>query len=258
MMKALIVEDERMAQAQLSRLLAANFPDIEVAAATDSVRSTVDYLATAPPIDLIFMDVELADGECFEIFRQISVRAQVIMTTAYDTYAVKAFEAGSIDYLLKPISVDALRRAVGRCRERVAQRAAGSAAPSLDVEALLAAVAGRTQKRYKERFVVTVGERIIPVQAADIAGFFSEEKANYLFTDRGERYLVDSTLDALEGDLDPAAFFRISRGAIVARRAVRSVSRHFSGRLRLDLQPAPPFEPTVSRARVEDFLKWLE
>ena len=135
MMKALIVEDERMAQAQLVRLLAACFPDIEVVAATDSVRGTVDFLAADPPVDLIFMDVELSDGECFEIFRQVPVKAQVIMTTAYDSYALKAFEAGSIDYLLKPIGVEALVRAVGRCRERVASKAGG-----IDVEKLLASL----------------------------------------------------------------------------------------------------------------------
>ena len=258
MMKALIVEDERMAQAQLIRLLKARFPDIEVVFATDSVRDTVDYLAAAPPIDLIFMDVELSDGECFEIFRQVPVKAQVIMTTAYDTYAVKAFEAGSIDYLLKPIGEEALDRAVGRCRERIGRQAQDGAAPGIDVEKLLAALGGRGQRQYKERFVVYVGEQIIPVQAEGIAAFFSEEKANYLLTTEGERYLVDATLDTLEGEIDPERFFRISRGAIVARSAVQSVSRHFSGRLRLTLQPAPPFEPTVSRARVEDFLKWLE
>ena len=260
-MKALIVEDERMAQAQLTRLLESRFPDIEVVAATGSVHDTVAYLAADPPIDVIFMDVELADGECFEIFRQVPVRAQVIMTTAYDTYAVKAFEAGSIDYLLKPIGEEALARAVGRCRERIAQQAAAGDAtrgPAFDVEALLAAVGGRAPKPYKERFVVSVGERIIPVPAQSVAAFFSEDKANYLFTDEGERYLFERSLDALETELDPAEFFRISRGAIVARHAVRSVSRHFSGRLRLDLRPAPPFEPTVSRARVEDFLLWLE
>ena len=130
-MKALIVEDERMAQAQLTRLLESRFPDIEVVAATGSVHDTVAYLAADPPIDVIFMDVELADGECFEIFRQVPVRAQVIMTTAYDTYAVKAFEAGSIDYLLKPIGEEALARAVGRCRERIAQQAAAANAASV-------------------------------------------------------------------------------------------------------------------------------
>ena len=255
MMKALIVEDERMAQAQLVRLLKTHFPDIEVVHATDSVRSTVEYLSADPPLDLIFMDVELSDGECFEIFRQVPVHAQVIMTTAYDSYALKAFEAGSIDYLLKPIGEEALSRAVGRCRQRLAQPAP---AAGIDVEKLLAAVSGTARKQYKERFVVYVGDRIIPVRTDDIAGFFSEEKANYLFTGQGERYLVESTLDALEGDLDPERFFRISRGAIVARSAVHSVSRHFSGRLKLELRPAPPFEPTVSRARVDDFLKWLE
>ncbi|MBQ9660330.1 MAG: response regulator transcription factor [Bacteroidales bacterium] len=256
-MKALIVEDEKMAQAQLARLLRARFPDIEVVKFTDSVRSTVEYLATAPPIDLIFMDVELADGECFEIFREVPVKAWVVMTTAYDSYAVKAFEAGSIDYLLKPIGEEALERAVGRCRDRLAD---SSQAPGsgIDVEKLLAAVSGRVQKQYKERFVVYVGEQIIPVRMADIAAFFSEEKANYLLISGGRRYLIDGSLDALEGELDPELFFRISRGAIVARSAVQRVNRHFSGRLRLDLQPAPPFEPTVSRARVEDFLKWLE
>lgn len=249
MMKALIVEDERMAQAQLARLLKTHFPDIEVVQCTASVAETVAYLAADPPLDVVFMDVELADGECFEIFRKVPVKARVIMTTAYDSYALKAFEAGSVDYLLKPIGEEELKRAVDRCRERM-----GS---SIDVEKLLAAVTA-PQKQYKERFLVYVGEQIIPVRTDEIASFFSEEKSNYLLTDDGKRYLIDSTLDALEGELDPAEFFRISRGAIVSRRTVRSVSRHFSGRLRVDLKPVPPFEPTVSRARVEDFLRWLE
>lgn len=252
MMKALIVEDERMAQAQLVRLLKTHFPDIEVVQVTDCVRATVDYLSRDPQLDLIFMDVELSDGECFEIFRQVPVRAQVIMTTAYDSYALKAFEAGSVDYLLKPIGAEELARAVGRCRGRA------SSAPGIDVEKLLAVVAGRQARTYKERIVVHVGEQIIPVRMDRVAFFFAEEKANYLLTDEGARYLVETTLDTLEQDLDPERFFRISRSAIVARSAVKSVSRHFSGRLRLELQPTPPFEPTVSRARVEDFLKWLE
>ena len=197
------------------------------------------------------MDVELADGECFEIFRKVPVKARVIMTTAYDSYALKAFEAGSVDYLLKPIGEEELKRAVDRCRER-----AGSG-NGIDVEKLLAAVTA-PKKQYKERFLVYVGEQIIPVRTDGIASFFSEEKSNYLLTDEGKRYLIDSSLDALEEELDPAEFFRISRGAIVSRRMVRSVSRHFSGRLLVDLKPAPPFEPTVSRARVEDFLRWLE
>lgn len=247
MMKALIVEDEKLAQARLSRLLRDLFPDIEIAAVTDSVRSTVEFLTSDPPINIIFMDVELADGECFEIFRKVPVHAQVVMTTAYDTYAIKAFEAGSIDYLLKPIDPQALVRAVSRCRERENK---------IDVEKLLAAV-GRPKPRYKEHSVVQVGDRLIPVAADEIACFFSEDKANYLIRKTGERYLIDSTLDLLETQLDPDKFFRISRGCIIARSTVKTVHKHLNGRLMLDLVPSPPVETTVSRARVEDFLSWL-
>ena len=119
-MKALIVEDEVMAANMLARTLTGNFPDIEVVGITDSVRGTVEWLGSHASPDVIFMDVELSDGECFEIFRHVQVKSQIIMTTAYDTYAVKAFETGSIDYLLKPIALEALTRVVTRCRERVA------------------------------------------------------------------------------------------------------------------------------------------
>lgn len=248
MIRALIVEDEPMAQAQLARLIKTHFPDIEVVAMTDSVRSTVEFLTADPPINVIFMDVELSDGECFEIFRQVPVHSQVIMTTAYDSYAVKAFEAGSIDYLLKPISEEALKRAVSRVRART---------EVLDVGKLLAAV-GRPRRKYRERATVHVGDQIIPVRVADISYFYSEDKSNFLVMSTGERYLVDVTLDTLESELDPEQFFRISRGCIVARQAVRRVSRHFSGRLRLETSPASPGDLTVSRARVDDFLKWLE
>ena len=109
-MKALIVEDEKMARMQLAKVLSSEFPDIEIVATTDSVSSTVAYLDGGPEPDVIFMDVELLDGNCFEIFRQTEVHSKVIMTTAYDTYAIKAFEVGGIDYLLKPIGLEALKR----------------------------------------------------------------------------------------------------------------------------------------------------
>ena len=137
-MKALIVEDEVMAANMLARTLTGNFPDIEVVGITDSVRGTVEWLGSHASPDVIFMDVELSDGECFEIFRQTQVKSQIIMTTAYDTYAVKAFETGSIDYLLKPIALEALTRAVTRCRERVADN---------DIEAVLKVLADKAGNR---------------------------------------------------------------------------------------------------------------
>ena len=249
-MKALIVEDEKMARDNLARTLSSHFPDIEIVGTTASVAETLGWLRDpSHSADIIFMDVELSDGDCFEVFRQEKVTAKVIMTTAYDNYAVKAFEAGSIDYLLKPIDPAALRRAVERCRER---------SGGLDVDALMRALGRPSTPSYKERFVVSVGERIIPVNVSDIAYFYSKDKYNYLAATDGAHYIIDSSMDTLSEELDPKKFFRISRGCIVALGAIRSVTRQFGGRLRIDAEPGPPFEMTVARARVDDFLAWLE
>jgi len=249
-MKALIVEDEKMARDNLARTLSSLFPDIEVVGAAASVAETLRWLRDpANAADVIFMDVELSDGDCFEVFRQEKVKAKVIMTTAYDSYAVKAFEAGSVDYLLKPIEPAALRRAVERCRER------GS---GVDIDAVLRALGRAGAPQYKERFVVSVGESIIPVSTSDIAYFYSKDKYNYLTASDGTSYIIDSSLDTIADELDPKKFFRISRGCIVALPAIRSITRQFGGRLRISAEPGPPFEMTVARARVEDFLAWLE
>ena len=249
-MKALIVEDEKMARDNLARTISSMFPDIEVVGAASSVAETLRWLRDPScTADIIFMDVELSDGDCFEIFRQEKVTAKVIMTTAYDSYAVKAFEAGSVDYLLKPIEPAALQRAVERCRQR---------SGATDVEALLRAIGRPETHSYKERFVVSVGERIIPINVSDIAYFYSKDKYNYLTSNDGSHYIIDSSMDALADELDPKKFFRISRGCIVALGAIRSVTRQFGGRLRIEAEPGPPFEMTVARARVDDFLAWLE
>lgn len=123
MTKVLIIEDEALSRNNLAKMLKDNFSDIEIIGITSSVQSSVAFLRAENDVDIIFMDVELSDGDCFEIFRQTDVKAKVIMTTAYDSYALKAFEAGSIDYILKPVNETALRRAVNRCRERMGETA---------------------------------------------------------------------------------------------------------------------------------------
>lgn len=252
-MKALIVEDEAMARKQMARTLTEHFPDIEIIGMTGSVAETVSWLKVHTP-DVIFMDVELSDGKCFEIFRQVRVDAKVIMTTAYDSYAVKAFEAGSIDYLLKPVEPEALRRAVSRCRERTEH---------LDVEKLLAALSGKASP-WKERFLVQIGGTIVPVRTSDVAYFFAEAKNNYVVTLDGTAYILDASLDAISAQLDPGVFFRASRGLIIAKEPVESVVKLLGGRLQIRLAPRlerpGQFAPdlTVSRARTEDFLAWLE
>lgn len=250
-MKAFIIEDELMAQKSLTRALAQHFPDIEVIGTATSVKGAVAWLkepSTRP--DLIFMDVELADGICFEIFRQVDIQAKVIMTTAYDHYALKAFEAGSVDYLLKPIDAVQLKRAVARCR---------MSGGRIDVEALARALEGTTShKSYKERYIVRFNDRIIPLLTSSIAYIFSEDKNNYLVTFEGQKYIIDSSLDVIIEELDPEYFFRISRGSIVSMKAIDTITKQLGGRLRLEVHPAPSFEMTVSRSRVDDFLKWLE
>ncbi len=251
-MNALIVEDEIMAQKSLTRLLSQNFPDITVIGYTSSIKGTIEWLKTQDNrADIIFMDVELSDGECFEIFRQFDIKSKVIMTTAYDSYAIKAFEAGSIDYLLKPIDPDALKRAVARCR---------MSGGSIDVETLLKAVRGTQvpKREYKERYIVRINDRIIPLQTSNIAYIYSEEKTNYLVTFDNQRYIVDSSLDVISEELNPETFFRISRSCIISMKAIGSIIKQQGGRLRIAAEPRPPFEMTVSRSRVDDFLEWLE
>ena len=250
-MNVLIVEDEIMAQKSLMRLLTQNFPDMKIVGCTTSIKATVDWLNNpSNTADVIFMDVELSDGECFEIFRQITVKAKVIMTTAYDSYALKAFEAGSVDYILKPIELADLKRAVGRC---VAKK------EGFDYEALAKALGVKeTKKEYKEKYIVRFNDRIVPLQTANIAFIYSEEKNNYLTTFDGERYIIDSSLDVISDELNPSLFFRISRGCIVNTKAIQSIIKQAGGRLLIKSNPPASFEMTVSRSRVDDFLDWLE
>jgi DNA-binding LytR/AlgR family response regulator len=252
-MNVLIIEDEIMAQKSLTRALKQNFPDINIIEYLDSVKGTVEWLrVNGDTIDVIFMDVELSDGVCFEIFKQVEVKAHVIMTTAYDSYALKAFEAGSVDYLLKPIEAEPLKRAVARCKIKRG---------GIDVEALLKMIGEKhniTGKEHKERYIVRFNDRIIPLNVADIAFIYSEDKNNYLVTFDGKKYIIDSSLDVMNEELNPNIFFKISRSCIVAMNAIKSIIKQPGGRLRIDTNPTPPYEMTVSRSRVDDFLDWLE
>ncbi len=249
-MNVLIVEDETMARESLARTLKAQFPDMQIVGATSSVRETVAWLqAPENRAEVIFMDVELSDGDCFEIFRQVEISARVIMTTAYDNYAVKAFEVNSIDYLLKPVDTASLHRAVERCRLRT---------EAFDADRLLDAIRPRHEREHKQRFVVRFNDRIVPIRTADIACFYSEEKITYLVTADDNRYVMDHSLDILSEELDEHQFFRISRNCIVAMSAISSIVKYQGNRLKVLAKPRTDFEMIVSRSRVDDFLHWLE
>lgn len=243
----MIVEDEPMAQANLSRTLQKYYPDLEIVGMTSSVSGTVEWLKEHSA-DVIFMDVELSDGDCFSIFRQINVDAKIVMTTAYDSYAVKAFEVNSVDYLLKPIEKEDLDRAVQRCR---------NSAGVTDMSSLLSTISG-TQHEYRQKFIVRLNDKILPIPVNDIAYFLSEDKVTWMFTSDGSKYVMDQSLDVLSSQLSPSRFFRISRSCIIASSAVQSIIKLHGGRLKLNAVPRSSPEILVSRSRSEDFLQWLE
>ncbi len=253
-MNAIIIEDEPRARQMLESLLEQHFPEITVIGTAASVREALNCLdlhdgEQAPAPDVIFMDVELSDGTCFDLFARRSLPAPVIMTTAYDQYAVKAFEVHSLDYLLKPIDVEDLRRALSRVGER---------RPETDLRALSETL--RTGAAPKEKFLIRLNDRIVPVAVKEIAYFYSESKSSYIVTRQNRSYVLDDSLDALEESLDPKSFFRISRNCIVSEGAIESVSKLLGGRLRISLQRGidAATDLTVSRARVGAFLSWLE
>ena len=247
-MKALIIEDELRAREHMTNLLKANFPSVEVVGAVGSVKDSLAWLGSNEAPDVIFMDVELSDGSSFDIFTQMDVPAPVIMTTAYDQYAVHAFEVNAVDYLLKPINLADLQRAIGRVASGEAVKPSGDA-----IRSLIAQVR-------KEKFLIRLNDRIVPVRTTDIAYFYSEAKNSYIVTTGGSSYVMDESLDAIAGSLDPAGFFRISRSCIISEGAIDSISRLMGGRLRISLRPGLPSltDFTVSRARVDGFMEWLE
>lgn len=246
-MKALIIEDEVWAREHMIHLLTDNFPQVEVVGATGSVTESVAWLKGHPAPDVIFMDVELSDGSSFDIFPRIDIPSPVIMTTAYDQYAVHAFEVNAVDYLLKPIGLPELRRAISRLDSGEIRKPSGEAVRQM------------IEQVRKEKFLILLNDRIVPVRTSDIAYFYSEAKNSYLVTHSGTSYVMDESLEAIADKLDPSSFFRISRSCIISEGVIDSVSKLMGGRLLVRLRRGFPelTDLTVSRARVDDFLAWL-
>lgn len=255
MIKILVVEDEIPAQINLKKLIDKHCTNSVVVSTLSSVRSTIKWLEDNPDgVDVIFMDVELSDGVCFDIFEKVSVNTQVVITTAYDNYAVKAFRTNCTDYLLKPIVDSDFVAAWERCMERIEQ----SATPNM--EALMDAISkvGGRDKEYKKRFIVKAGEKIIIIPVEDIAYCYSEEKSTYAVNFAGTRRLLDYSLDMVQDMLDPKRFFRVSRSCIVSINAIENISKHLGTRLKLQLNPRTEDDVVVSRSRTSDFLLWLD
>lgn len=252
-MKALIIEDELPAARRLKKLLEEVSPETEVLDVIDSVEDAVAWLKNMASPDLIFMDIELADGRSFEIFDQVSVNCPVIFATAYDQFAINAFKVNGFDYLLKPLEKTELADTMDRLKRQGDRRTTVS---YQDLSKLLEGNSNSTQ--YKERFLIKVGEHLKYVPVEQVAYFYSENSAPYLCTKEGRNYIVDYSLDQLKELLDPNEFFRVSRKVIVHHSAIAEITTWFNGRLKLKLRPETQLETLVSRDRVSEFKIWLD
>jgi DNA-binding LytR/AlgR family response regulator len=249
-MKILIIEDEKPAATRLSKLLEGHFPSAEVIGQLDTVNRAVRWFKENPAPDLIFCDIQLADGISFEIFEQAKVSSPIVFTTAFDQYAIRAFQVNAIDYLLKPIDPKEVERAVEKFKSRSIQ-------PNLDLN-LLKNLIQTPSKSFKSRFLVRFGEKIQSVPVEEIAFFFSEERVTFLQTLTGKKYVLDSTLEQVEAQVDPAVFFRLNRKYLSQVEAVEEILSYSNSRLKVKLRNCQDQDILVSREKVAELKAWLD
>ncbi len=248
-MKVLIIEDEHPASNKLIRLLSEIKPGLEIIEVLTSVEQSINWFLNHPKPDLIFMDIQLEDGICFEIFERIPIDTPVIFTTAYDEYTLKAFKVNSIDYLLKPIDADELKSAIDKFNWHYKQ-------PFYD---RFESIVKQLQPTKKERFLIKIGEHYKSVPTSKINCFYIKERCNFIQVDNGKNYPVDYSLDKIEQLVDSKLFFRINRNFIIHFSAIEDIVAYSSNRLKIVLSSWNENDPiVVSRERVTDFKQWMD
>lgn len=253
-MKAVIIEDEKRAATHLKNLLGEVAADIQIIAQLQSVNQSVRWFRENPLPDLVFLDIHLADGSSFEIFKETEIKCPIIFTTAYEEYALKAFEVNSIDYLLKPLCKEDLTRALSKIKSRTLAEGLQLNDPMI-LNQLLEAL-GR-EPIYKKALLVQYKDKLIPLTTKDIAYFYTEFKMTKAVTFSNISYTIDNTLESLLLQLSPKDFFRINRQYIISRNAVKDAAIWFSGRLSLNLIVPTPEKLIVSRSNSSEFKQWL-
>lgn len=250
-MRAIIIEDEKLSADYLASMLKRIDPGIEVIANYDSVKTSIQEFQKGITADILFVDIHLADGLSFDIFSTIRIETPVIFTTAYDDYAIKAFKLNSVDYLLKPIGLEDLKQALEKFKKL------NISTQNKQIESLSEAYL-KMNKQYKNRFIVKMGENIIPVKSEEIVHFIAEDGIVLLVTNSNKRYPIDYTLDQLENMIDPRSFFRMNRKVIIYLNAISKVGTYFNSRLKISSSVLEDEACIVSRDRVNDFKKWLD
>tara|TARA_R110000868_G_scaffold84342_5_gene237844 strand:- start:5723 stop:6478 length:756 start_codon:yes stop_codon:yes gene_type:complete len=251
-MNVIIIEDEKPSARRLSRLLA-NL-GVEVSVLLHSVEESITWFKNNEHPDLIFLDIQLSDGLSFEIFDVIEVKSAIIFTTAFDEYALQAFKLNSIDYLLKPIDDKELETAVKKYQSLKPKKRK----LALDFEDIKRLLVNPIEREFKKRFTVKVGQHLKIINADEVECFYSENKGTYAATADGRNYLLETTLENLELELDPKLFFRVSRKFYIHINYIKDIVSYTNSRLQIKLVKFNDQEIIVSRERVRDFKLWLE
>ncbi|MFM1754431.1 MAG: hypothetical protein RLZZ236_1370 [Bacteroidota bacterium] len=250
-MNIIIIEDEKPAARLLQRKI--EKLGYSITALLHSVEESLLWFQSNPHPDLIFLDIQLSDGLSFEIFEKIDIKSAVIFTTAYDEYALRAFKLNSIDYLLKPIDEEELDTAIAKFRNQFQVNSVSN----LDFEAIKRMLVNPVSKEYRKRFSIKIGQQLKVIDLAEIECLYSENKGTYLHTVDNRDYLIDSSLEVVEAELNPNDFFRISRKYIIPLQSVKEIQVYSNSRLKISLPTYKADEVIVARERVSDFKEWL-
>lgn len=253
-MTILIIEDEQLTARNLEKMIREIVPGAEIVGMPSSVSEAVAWFGANPMPDVVFMDIHLSDGSSFSIFDRVNITCPIVFTTAYDEYALKAFEVNSVDYLLKPLS----RESLGRALEKI-ERLRGTEPADTNSE-LIKKVADAILKggaTYKSSLLVPVRDKFVPVKVSDIAYIYFEEKRAVTVLFDGSRHTMNSMLDEVMRGLDPARFCRANRQFIVSRTAVKDITVWFGSRIAVNLTVDTPERIIVSRTNVQEFKTWL-
>ncbi|MFI3318035.1 MAG: LytTR family DNA-binding domain-containing protein [Rikenellaceae bacterium] len=248
-MRVVIVEDETAAAQNLAAILRELVPSLEILETLESVEESVAYFEKARDIDLIFMDIHLADGQAFRIFDKVKISTPIIFTTAYDRYALEAFKVNSIDYILKPLKVAEVERALKKLSELSSSEMLSRREQTEEVAAKLNQAA--------HSLLVHSKDRIIPIPLEQIAFFYTEQGATRLYTLSGESYNIDKSLETIQSSLPADKFIRANRQFLVARLAIKDMSIWFGSRLSLNLSTPTPERIIIAKAKVGEFKRWL-
>ncbi len=252
-MEILIIEDEQLGAEKLGRLLTSIDDSIKIAGNTRSIKSSVEWLLQHEHPDIILMDIELTDGQSFEIFNHVAIKSMVIFTTSYDEYALQAFKVNSVDYLLKPIK----RRELKNALDKYHQWQQRFSASPVNVAQLIHELKQQQPKSWRSRFLVKQGQKLLSVEINEIAYFYADGRVCFFITWNRQKYIVDYTIEELEQMLDPQQFYRANRAFILNIKAIGQIHNYFNGKLKLQLQPEIDREVLISREKATEFKEWM-